>query len=90
MFPTPAIARWSSRNALTARAAPARQLAQQRRGQRAVERLDAEAARRRTRRARRSERELAGAEAPRVAEAQLVAVVEREAHALVGVPGGGS
>ena len=68
---------------LDRRAAPARQRAQRRAGELAVERLEAQAGGEERVARRGAERQLAGAEAPRVAEAQLVAVVEAEAHALV-------
>ena len=83
MLPTPAMRRWSSRNALTGARRP-------RASARSASPVSSPSSGSRPRRAAknasraaRPERQLAGAEAPRVAEAQLVAVVEDPAHALV-------
>ncbi len=84
MFPTPAIRRWSSRNALTGARRPRAS------ARSAAPSSSPPSGSRPTRVAKNAssacvaERQLAGAEAPRVAEAQLVAVVEPDPHPLVG------
>ena len=88
MLPTPATRFWSSRKAFTGARESAGERVQVGAGERVAQRLDAQPRGEEGLQRVGAERQLAGAEAPRVVEQQL-AVAEREAHAHVGATGSG-